>query len=301
MNSGGRIIATKSAMNRDIAMILESVVYRGLLISSATLSMYLGYRLLRVVPRVPKPIAQRRLPEAHDFEAHSGKTTVKFRTSAPGLFFAFFGALVIVAQLIRPPELDFVEQTVKQPVPTSTISGNLHPGLMQPQVNSRSAEASPADRTPAPMKPQSPVAGKRSQTAIRPPASAAPPQNPDTQKLPDEEAISVQPPPLVPGNVGDVKPAEEREDEVESKSAHFGSGWMGFSGGIQPGLTRRTISHAAPFRGPTPEELRRQRLENLRYSGSHCFGGSVATSKPLYGERRLHEDVPESWDRFSAR
>lgn len=289
-------------MNRDIAMILESLVYRGLLISSATLSMYLGYRLLSVAPRIPKPMAQRRLPEAHDFEARSGKTTVKFKTSTPGLFFAFFGALIIVAQLIRPPELDFVEQTVKQPsaATTSTDSGNLQPRVTQPKITPRRAEGPRTDRTTTPTSAHSPVVRNRSGTAIRPQAATAPNHNTDSQELHDEAAVSERPSPSGTIDLAQAKLSEDPKDEVESKSAHFGDGWMRFSGGFAPGTTHGTFSHSEPLVRPRLEE---RRLHLMDEQHSHCFGNNTPASKPLYDERRLYEqrlyeDRPDSWRRF---
>jgi hypothetical protein len=138
-------------LDRDVALILASYAYRAVVAACGALSMFLGYRLLARSAQVPTLVRAKPLkskteipgsevsqPVAHvsyehekradksEFIAKYGNTSVNFKSTSQGLFFALFGAAVIVVQLVRAPEIYFEHQATRPP---STMAPAIHPEI----------------------------------------------------------------------------------------------------------------------------------------------------------------------------
>jgi hypothetical protein len=114
-------------MGRDELLLICLLLYRLMVNGSGILSMYFGYRLLsNSTGNSEKP------SRPDEMAAKHGSSTVVLRTSRPGLFFALFGAAVLIAGLIRPPE--FASKTEERIAPVPTARSEQPPNTDTPAV-----------------------------------------------------------------------------------------------------------------------------------------------------------------------
>jgi hypothetical protein len=225
-------------MGRDELLILGSTVYRLIWLGSGMLAMFFGYRLLQSSGRTQARSGADRLAAKH------GSSSLVLTTSKPGVFFALFGAAVIIAGLVRQPEWTFQKQTY-EPVKAASVAPPLPPPGVAATVRKTSAESAGKKRKPlnAFVAPTTPILVKR------------------PSDLPDPPTVTSAPTPGA--NVDAALSAATFEAEIvqygpQVKAKDEPPPMLGYGGSMFIGLTQKThVSYFLPVTSRCPDNTMR--------------------------------------------